>query len=249
MTGVVAVVTAVMALGPFIATTPAEAMQIPDPGYGQGVFPRPVRPDSVDTQWPKHPPWDACPRPVWPSTPFTGTPGDGRRVLFIGDSLTRESRKRSTTLLSRHGWTPTYRCWGSKRLDWGLDQVARARELKQLPEFVVMALGTNDISWETPQTTERRVRQLLERLGPDRQVLWVDLHLTRSAWLDARAAWFNDLLHRLAKEHSNLTVVRWHEVAREHGIRGYDGIHYGPHGYRLRAQTVAEWLDRVGSRT
>jgi len=113
---------------------------------------------------------------------------------------------------------------------------------------VVMALGTNDISWETPQTTEHRVRQLLDRLGSDRQVLWVDLHLTRSAWLNARAVWFNNLLHRLAKDHPNLTVVAWHKVAKAHDIHGYDGIHYGPQGYQLRARTVAEWLDRVGNR-
>ena len=112
-----------------------------------------------------------------------------------------------------------------------------------------MELGLATFGDVHPGTTpERRMRELLERLGPDRQVLWVDLHLTRSAWLDARAAWFNDLLHRLATEHRNLTVVRWHEVAREHGIHGFDGIHYGPQGYRLRAKTLAEWLDRVGSR-
>lgn len=242
------VVLAAVVVGLSLLQAPeASALQAPDPGMSPGVASA-VRPDLVETQWPKHPPWDACPRPVWPGVRFSGEPGDGRRVLFVGDSLTRESRKRTTALLTEHGWNPTYRCWGSRRLDWGLDQVARAKELKQLPSFVVMALGTNDISWETPQTTERRVRQLLDRLGPERQVLWVDLHLTRSAWLNARADWFNGLLRRLADGHPNLTVVHWHTVAKAHRIHGYDGIHYSPEGYRLRAKTVAEWLDRVGSR-
>jgi hypothetical protein len=79
-------------------------------------------------------------------------------------------------------------------------------------------------------------------------VLWVDLHLTRSAWLDARAAWFNDLLRRIAKQRPNLTVVDWHRVARAKGIRGWDGIHYGPYGYRLRAATVLRALDAAGRR-
>lgn len=175
-------------------------------------------------------------------------PGGGRRVLIIGDSLTRESRTLTAKGMRSSGWTPTFRCWGSRRLDWGIDQVVRSRQIRQLPKHVIVALGTNDISWETPQTTERRVRTLLDRLGPNRTVLWVDLHLTRSAWLDARAAWFNALLRRMEKQHSNLTVVDWHKVARAKGIRGWDGIHYGPFGYRLRARTVLSALDAAGRR-
>ena len=185
---------------------------------------------------------------MWPGETSAGTPGGGRRVLVIGDSLTRESLALTAKGMRRNGWTPTFRCWGSRRLDWGIDQVVRSRQIGQLPKHVIVALGTNDISWETPQTTERRVRTLLNRLGPNRTVLWVDLHLTRSAWLDARAAWFNDLLRRLARERPNLTVVGWHRVARAHGIRGWDGIHYGPYGYRLRARTVLEALDAAGRR-
>jgi lysophospholipase L1-like esterase len=175
-------------------------------------------------------------------------PGGGRRVLVIGDSLTRESRTLTAKGMRRDGWTPTFRCWGSRRLDWGIDQVVRSRQIGQLPKHVIIALGTNDISWETQETTERRVRALLDRLGPNRTVLWVDLHLTRSAWLDARAAWFNDLLRRLERQRPNLTVVDWHRVARANGIRGGDGIHYGPSGYRLRARTVLAALDAAGRR-
>lgn len=167
-------------------------------------------------------------------------------MLVIGDSLTRESRTLTARRMRDSGWTPTFRCWGSKRLDWGISQVSRTKQLDQLPAYVIMALGTNDISWETQATTERRLRTLLDRLGPRRQVLWVDLHLTRSAWLNARADWFNALIRRLASSRPNVTVVGWHRVARSQGIRGWDGIHYGPSGYRLRAKTVVQALDRVG---
>ena len=166
-------------------------------------------------------------------------------MLFIGDSLTRESRVGTARLLRAGGWTPTFRCWGSRRLDWGLAQVTRARELGQLPGVVVVALGTNDISWVDEVTTARRVSALLDRIGPRRQVLWVDLHLTRSAWLDARAARFNALLRAHAARRPNLTVVGWHRVAAAHRIRGFDGIHYGPSGYRLRAQVVSAAIDRL----
>lgn len=239
-----------------VVSAPAAAMPVmpvPDPGAPTVlVAPSAVAPvaapDRIDRQWPKNPPWDACPRPVWPGELSTGAPGGGRRVLIIGDSLTRESRTLTAAGMRRNGWTPTFRCWGSRRLDWGIDQVVRARHIGQLPGHVIVALGTNDISWETQETTERRVRALLDRLGPRRTVLWVDLHLTRSAWLDARAAWFNDLLRRLARQRPNLTVVHWHTVARAKGVRGWDGIHYGPHGYRLRARTVLAALDAAGRR-
>jgi hypothetical protein len=234
-------------------------LPVPDPGVPSATPASPevsappevapaTAPDRIDRQWPRNPPWDACPRPVWPGERSAGLPGGGRRVLVIGDSLTRESRTVMAKGMRGDGWTPTFRCWGSRRLDWGIDQVVRSRQLRQLPKHVIIALGTNDISWETPATTERRVRALLDRLGPHRTVLWVDLHLTRSAWLDARAAWFNALLRRLEKQRPNLTVVDWHRVARANGIRGWDGIHYGPFGYRLRAQTVLRALDAAGRR-
>ena len=246
--------TATAGLLALAVSAPASAMPlmpVPDPAIPTASAPATIpaaAPDRVDRQWPKNPPWDACPRPVWPGETSAGMPGGGRRVLVIGDSLTRESLALTAKGMRRNGWTPTFRCWGSRRLDWGIDQVVRSRQIGQLPKHVIVALGTNDISWETPQTTERRVRTLLNRLGPNRTVLWVDLHLTRSAWLDARAAWFNDLLRRLARERPNLTVVAWHRVARANGIRGWDGIHYGPYGYRLRARTVLEALDAAGRR-
>jgi len=141
------------------------------------------------------------------------------------------------------GWTPTFRCWGSKRLDWGLAQVRRAKELDQLPGHVVMALGTNDISWESRSTNERRVREMLRLLGKQRQVLWLDVDTTYSNFSIAAADWFNAMIRRVANEYPNVKVVPWKRTARTAGVKRPDGIHYGPDGYRLRAQTVVEALN------
>ena len=200
-------------------------------------------PNQVDKSWPKNPPWDACPAPVWPGAPSEGSPGEGRRVLVLGDSLTRESQEAMTGFLEADGWTPTFRCWGSKRLDWGLAQIKRAKELKQLPEYVIVALGTNDISWEQPATTESRVNTLIDRLGPNRQVLWVDLDIAYSQFSMQRADWFNDMIRKVAKERPNVTVVPWEKVARQEKVGRFDGIHYGPQGYRFRARTLANALN------
>jgi len=169
-------------------------------------------------------------------------------VLVIGDSLTRESRVLTAKALKASGWTPTFRCWGSKRLDWGLSQVARAKQLKQLPEFVVIALGTNDASWEPLATTERRARQLLDRIGPRRQVVWVDLDVDYSSYSRSRALWINGMIRRLAAERDNLTIVPWRTIARAQHAPRFDGIHYLDRGYRLRAKTVTAAVNKVGER-
>ena len=215
----------------------ASPLSIPSP---QPTFP----PDEVDKAWPKNPPWDACPAPVWPGQPNSGSPGDGRRVLVLGDSLTRDSQKPMTRFLEESGWTPTFRCWGSKRLDWGLDQVKRAKELDQLPEFVIVALGTNDISWVQPAVTERRVATMLKRLGPDRQVLWVDLDIAYSNFSMQRAEWFNKMIRQVAEDRANLEVVPWEKIARDEKAARFDGIHYETSGYRLRARALTDALDR-----
>jgi lysophospholipase L1-like esterase len=200
-------------------------------------------PDEIDRAWPKNPPWDACPRPVWPGTPAEGSPGDGRRVLVIGDSLTRESREVMERKLRKSGWTPTFRCWGSKRLDWGLDQLARAKKLGQVPEYVIVALGTNDVSWVDPTTTERRVNTMLDRLGKKRQVLWVDLDVAYSEFSMKRADWFNGMIRKVARSRPNVKVVPWERIARSAKAGRFDGIHYGPSGYRLRGRELTKALN------
>ena len=164
-------------------------------------------------------------------------------MLVIGDSLTRESREVMDRNLRRSGWTPTFRCWGSKRLDWGLDQLARAKKLDQVPEYVMVALGTNDVSWVDPATTERRVNTMLDRLGKKRQVLWVDLDVAYSEFSMRRADWFNGMIRKVARSRPNVKVVPWERIAREAKAGRFDGIHYGAPGYRLRGQELAKALD------
>lgn len=221
---------------PPLPATPAPTTPLAEPSP---TFP----PDKVDKQWPKNPPWDACPAPVWPGQLADGSPGNGRRVLILGDSLTRDSRKPMTSYLEDSGWTPTFRCWGSKRLDWGLDQITRAKKLKQLPEYVIVALGTNDISWVSPSVTERRVKKVLDRLGPNRQVLWVDIDTKFSSFSIRRAAWFNKMIRDVARDRPNVKVVPWKRIAREANAYRYDGIHYGKSGYKLRARELTDALN------
>ena len=80
-----------------------------------------------------------------------------RRVLVIGDSLVREAKGVIVCGLRSSGWTPTIRCFGGKRLDWALGQIDRACAQGQLPEVVVIVMGTNDMRWIDPSTTRARM--------------------------------------------------------------------------------------------
>ncbi len=74
-----------------------------------------------DPQWSTGGDARACSGPIWPnSLNTTPGPGQGRRVLVIGDSLTRNGRKPLKRALREDGWTPTVRCFGGKRLDWAI---------------------------------------------------------------------------------------------------------------------------------
>jgi hypothetical protein len=199
-----------------------------------------------DPSWPRHIGWRGCPEPSYPKKLSTGSPANGARVLVIGDSLTREARPWTTRALRADGWTPTIRCWGGKRLDWGISQVRRARALKQLPDTVVIALGTNDMSYIDQNTTRRRVVEILDLLGPKRTVVWINTHFSGGlAPSRAREAWFNGLLVDQARERDNLVVLDWAKYAREIGVRSRDGVHYRSDGSKARAEALRAILADV----
>lgn len=199
-----------------------------------------------DPAWPTYIGWRGCPEPTYPKRLVTGSPANGARVLVIGDSLTRDARPWITQALRADGWTPTIRCWGGKRLDWGISQARRARALKQLPNTVVIALGTNDMSYIDSNTTRRRVVEILDLLGPNRTVVWINTHFSGGvAPSRAREAWFNGLLVDQARERDNLVVLDWAQYARQNGVQSRDGVHYRPAGSRARAEALRAVLADV----
>jgi len=206
----------------------------------------------VDTQWADDD-GSACPAPRWPTTLSTGSPGNGRRVLVIGDSRTRDSRIPLIDGLVASGWTPTVRCWGWKTIPWGTAQVRRARSLHQLPNVVVISLGINDMKEVSPETTRRRMDELLDAIGPDHKVLWVEEYSTRSpktfsnSHLDyaPRVKAFNTNLNQLRSKYPNLSVIPWASVVKENKLGLFDGIHYGKRGYQYRAQAVVDGVNSI----
>lgn len=214
------------------------------------VTPRPTTPPLVDPGW-AAPDGSGCPAPRWPTTLSEGAPANGERVLVIGDSRTRESRQALVAGLVASGWTPTVRCWGWKDIEWGIAQVRRARKLHQLPDWVVVALGINDMKDVGPAGLASRVDRMLDAIGPGHHVLWLEEFSDRSPsrYSDSHmeyppvVAAFNRHLHAREGGRSGLTVIPWVSVVKAEGLRLFDGIHYDARGYRVRARTIVGGLN------
>lgn len=196
----------------------------------------------VDEQWPADERGDGCAAPTWPEPAEAA-----QRVLVIGDSLIRHSRPELEAQLFAAGWAPTVRCWGAKGTDWGVGQVERARELGQLPDTVVVSLGTNDVWW-LGIPMDVAVDQMMAALGSDRAVYWVNL------WFDPASydrlpdpVKVNKVLAAKAGEYPNLYVVDFAEafrVARESGtgVGWTDGVHLNEAGRALRTELIVAAL-------
>lgn len=202
-----------------------------------------------DPQWTTEGDPRACSGPIWPrKANTTSGPGEGRRVLVIGDSLTRNARTPLTKKLRKSGWTPTVRCFGGKRLDWAIAQAKRAKELDQLPSIVVIAIGTNDMRWIDRSTTRSRMRQLLDVLGDERTVLWVDTYASGGdRFTRSKEKWFNKQVRRLARSDDNLYRVVWGKYARKQGVEFADALHYTNAGERTWAKRVVQALNNRAS--
>lgn len=189
----------------------------------------------------------ACSGPIWPrSLNTTAGPGQGRRVLVIGDSLARNGRGPLKKELRKDGWTPTVRCFGGKRLDWAIAQAKRAKELGQLPRTVVIAIGTNDMRWIDRGTTQSRMRQLIDVLGKKRTVLWVDTYASGGdRFTRSKEKWFNRQVKQLAADRKNVHHVVWGNYARSNDVPFADALHYTTSGTRTWAQRVADEVTRI----
>lgn len=202
-----------------------------------------------DPRWPANPGWQGCSAPVWPqelTAQQLETVGQGRRVLVIGDSHIRNSASALKSRLRESGWTPTIRCWGGKRLDWASEQVSRAKRLDQLPNIVVIALGTNDMRWINRSTTRARMDGLIKQLGPQRTIAWVDTYANNSdRFTTSKQKWFNKQVRRLARQHPNVHAVKWGAAAKRNDVRFVDGLHFRSQDYRLMADVLTDQVDRL----
>jgi hypothetical protein len=162
-------------------------------------------------------------------------------AYVVGDSLAYGTVPYLRQLLP--GWRLTQTVSIGLHTAQGADLV-RARS-RNLPDVVVVSLGTND----DPRLVSRfgeEVRAVVDAAGPSRCVVWPTI--VRPPAVGASYNGYNVTLRRVAAGHDNLLVVDWvGMVGRHPEWLGRDGIHVKPAGYRARAAAIARAAEGCGS--
>ena len=155
--------------------------------------------------------------------------GDRGSVLVIGDSLTVEATDQG---LSRDGWDIDAR--DGRTTPEGIE-VAENHDARRY-ERVIVALGTNDEDDEA--TYARRVDQMMKVLGPEPDVVWVNVDAHTPELASRRAV--NQAIQAATDRHGNLRLGDWDDyVTTVDGfddMRAGDGVHYAPEGSEVRAR-------------
>lgn len=115
---------------------------------------------------------------------------------------------------------------------WDCAAVFDALEAEgRLGPVVVLALGTNG------SFSPEEGQQLIDRLGPDRQIYWVTAYGTYLAWQEET----NESIRTLAARNENVTLVDWAAAAEGQSDWLYsDGIHLEGPGQRAYAALLAD---------
>ena len=122
----------------------------------------------------------------------------------------------------------------TSRQVWDVIPVLDALEADgRLRSTVVISLGTNGAF------LREEGERIVERLGPDRQILWITSYGASLTWQDET----NDMIRDIAAAHENVRVVDWAAAAPGHEDWFYvDGIHPEPPGQRAYADLIADAL-------
>ena len=113
---------------------------------------------------------------------------------------------------------------------------AKALEaLSTVPPVVIVSSGTND---GAAAVVEGSARAILDRLGTQRCVVWVDV--ARPSTIGDSQEAINAAIVRATAGRPNVRVLRWSEMVAAHPEwMGGDGIHPNNDGARARAEAMA----------
>jgi peptidoglycan/LPS O-acetylase OafA/YrhL/lysophospholipase L1-like esterase len=173
-------------------------------------------------------PMGAVPTPAATTTAPTGPAQDwsmptGDQIDVFGDSLV------ATTKGAIDYYFPGVRQDAKSNRRWSDGLAAVTARGQDIRRAVVLAFGTN------AGVTEETVVQTLDRLGPDRMVVLVNLYNPRSTWIDES----NGTLARVASARPNVVVADWNTAIKANlGLLQSDKVHPGIPGAHLFAKTV-----------
>ncbi|MDO4179015.1 MAG: acyltransferase family protein [Phascolarctobacterium sp.] len=125
------------------------------------------------------------------------------------------------------------------------DGVKIAQDLKasgKLGQVVLIHLGTNG-PIAGSENYERHTKKLLEVLGPDRDIFWVNFYCPDTTWQDTNNAYLSNII---CGYHANVHLVNWYNLVHNRPeLLVSDRIHPSSEGIRLYGELVRETMVRT----
>ncbi|MCI7330925.1 MAG: acyltransferase family protein [Selenomonadaceae bacterium] len=154
-------------------------------------------------------------------------------VAFIGDSVMLGSAKALREVMPD--------CYidaeVSRYVGDGLAAAQNLADHNMLGKVVVLGLGTNGPI--SGPRYEPGTKKLIDYLGPDREIYWINVYGPNLSWQDANNAY----IAKLAAEHPNIHVIDWYSLISQHkDWLVSDGIHPDTPGTHAYAQLIVDTL-------
>lgn len=132
----------------------------------------------------------------------------------------------------------------SRYVGGGLDVAKSFDAQGKLGNIVVIALGTNG-PIAGYDRYEVQTKALVEYLGTNRQVFWINVYCPNLSWQDTNNAY----IAQLAQEHPNIHVVDWYSLISQHPEwLVQDGIHPNDEGTKQYAKLLKDTIVAVMSK-
>jgi lysophospholipase L1-like esterase len=169
-------------------------------------------------------------------------------VYVVGDSLTLLAEPEMTADFIKAGWSSSAISADQGRgvdfkigadTDTGLTAVDALRAGSGDGDGWVVTLGTNEVLYAPPSTYLAVIRQMMDRIGRSRRVMWVDVYLPDH---QVDAATWNTALDQVAAERKgDLVVFGWAALNAQHPEwMLYDNIHHNAAGNAAWASAIGE---------
>lgn len=119
----------------------------------------------------------------------------------------------------------------SRQVSQALEVAEKLEKKEKLGDTVIISLGVNG------NFTEATGQELIDYLGKDRKIYWINAHGKDVSWQDT----VNKTIQKLAKKNENLQVIDWTKWAEKHPDWFYrDGTHLNEKGQKGFAEFIWE---------